>query len=232
MRSLSLEDVRKYYDRVSNDDGQEVIYLLDAISTNVTSFFREGEHFEVLDQHLGSLHKSGKRKFRLWSAACSSGEEPYSMTMTAVQKLGDGADCRTLATDISTRILAEAKRGDYDEGRIMGVPRAFLAKFFEKRSEAERSLYSVSRSVRDKVSFSRINLSKPPFPMKGPFDAIFCRNVMIYFDPEVRGRLIREMVRLLAPDGLLFVGHSETLTPATCGLKSILPSVYRRESPT
>jgi chemotaxis protein methyltransferase CheR len=228
VRELGLRDDREYLDLVTGDpDGDEIVHMLDVISTNVTSFFRESAHFDFLGSTVAQWYGQGQRRFRFWSAASSTGEEPYSLAMTLTNAVGNGAaDMKILATDISTRVLAQCKTGRYVPQKMAGVPESLLQRFFSLRNEGGCSVYEIKDELRKLVSFTRLNLSKPPFPMQGPLDAIFCRNVMIYFDNIVRKALLEECYRLLKPEGYLFVGHAESLTGILSGFKAIMPSVY------
>jgi chemotaxis protein methyltransferase CheR len=230
MRELSMPSDRAYLDFVVNDEtGGEIINLLDVISTNVTSFFRESAHFDFLSRQVAEWFSKGKRKFRFWSAASSSGEEPYTIAMTVATSLGGPADVKILATDISTRILAKCAEACYGEAKVEPIPQHMRSRFFDKRASDRGTEYRVKHELKDLVTFTRLNLSKPPFPMTGPFDAVFCRNVMIYFDNPVRKRLLEEIFRLVATNGYLFVGHAESLTGLLSGFRSIMPSVYIKE---
>lgn len=227
MRALGLADYDEYLDRVVGDSsGDEIIHLLDVISTNVTSFFREEVHFQFLARLARGWAAENRGRLRLWSAACSSGEEPYSMAMSILGATdGRLLDLKILATDLSTRALERGHAGLYTPEKIAAVPRETRDRYFD-RDVRHPSLYRVGPDLRRVVTFARLNLSEPPFPMSGPFDAIFCRNVMIYFDAEVRRRLLIQMQRLLRPGGHLFVGHSESLSGLTAGLRSVQASVY------
>jgi chemotaxis protein methyltransferase CheR len=235
MRALGLADEQDYLDYVLGDaSGDEMVQLLDAISTNFTQFFREPDHFALLADLLKRwLGRDGQRSFRIWSAACSSGEEPYSIGIAstdAIEEYGaSGVDLRILATDISTRVLDRARCGRYSEQAILAAPQP-LRRYFNRSAQDEGDDYEVCDSIRDLVTFRRMNLSRPPFPMKGPFDLVFCRNVMIYFDNAVRNRLLAEIERLLRPGGYLFVGHTESLAALDTRLRPIKPSVYRKEA--
>ncbi len=231
MRLLGIQDYREYVDRVSHDeDGTETVGLIDAISTNVTSFFREPVHFEVLGKLMSDWLKEGKKRFRFWSAACSSGEEPYSIAMTLLDVVKEQpVDLRILATDISTRALEKAKNGAYDEQRISPVPPHLRTRFFDRRKAGSAVHYSATESLRKPILFRRLNLAAPPFPMNGPMDAIFCRNVLIYFDQGTRKRLLDEAHRLLKRGGYLMVGHAESLTGMISDLKPVRPSIYIKD---
>ena len=227
MRALGMTDHRAYLKHIMRDDtGQEVICLLDSISTNVTRFFREGDHFEFLEQVIKEWNEKGQKRFRIWSAASSSGEEPYSIAMTILEAIGEAKDTRILATDISTRVLTEAQRGIYRSEKLDQVSDTLKNRYFEKIHDSDGKSYAVRPELKSIITYRRLNLSTPPFPMRGPLDIVFCRNVMIYFDNRVRYRLLTEIHRLLKPSGYLAVGHAESLIGFTEGFKSVQPSVY------
>ncbi len=225
MRALGVSDFKAYFDLVEKDEaGDEVTALLDAISTNVTHFFREARHFDLFGQLLRQWEKQGQSRFRIWCAASSTGEEPYSIAMTLLENLQDPDDAKILATDISTRVLEKARQGLYEERHMESVPRPYPSKYFTK----ERGLFHVKPELKRLLTFGRINLAKPPFPLKGPLDVVFCRNVMIYFDNQVRTRLLNNMYDLLKPGGYLMVGHAESLSGMLSHFKSVEPSVYTK----
>jgi chemotaxis protein methyltransferase CheR len=233
LRELGLGDYRDYLEYLRRDaGGPEITALLDAISTNQTSFFRECEHFE----HLAAVvlpgvvqRNGGARRLRIWSAGCSSGEEPYSIAITVWETLPDAGfwDVRILATDLSTRALRRAAEGVYEADRIEPVsPMVRNRSFTCVQSRPERR-YQVRRHLREMVRLARLNLMEA-WPMKGPFDVIFCRNVMIYFDRPTRERLIGRFWELLTPGGTLFVGHSESLTGINHRFRYVQPTVYAK----
>jgi len=228
MRALGIDCHGDYLRHVRKDEtGAEVVELIDAISTNVTHFFRERVHFDVLAAEMKNRLAAGQRRFRFWSAGCSSGEEPYSLAVTLMETPGAAAaDLRILATDISTRMLRRSMAGVYDGKRIEDVPAALRERYFEKEGSKQEARYRARETLRRLIVFNRLNLSVVPFPMSGPMDAIFCRNVMIYFDNAVRKKLLAEFNRLLKPGGYLFVGHAESLTGMLSGFKVVQPSVY------
>jgi chemotaxis protein methyltransferase CheR len=227
MRALRIDDYDAYFDHLMADaSGDEIIHLLDVISTNVTSFFREESHFQLLDRTARRWDAEGRRRIRLWSAACSTGEEPYTMAMTLLEAFGARrVDLRILATDLSTRALDRAREAVYPAEKLAAVPRDLRARYFDGRIP---SIFRAGGELRRSVALARLNLAEVPFPMSGPFDAVFCRNVMIYFDAAVRRRLVSEIHRLLRPGGLLFVGHSESLTGIAGGFKNVEASVYAK----
>jgi chemotaxis protein methyltransferase CheR len=229
IRDLGLSNEMEYFDYLAADQSMnELTRLIDLMSTNVTHFLREFEHFELLDEMLRELWRNGPVPVKFWSAACSSGQEPYTLAMivheAARAMMVDPGIVKILATDISTQILRQAEEGIYNTREIEHVPPDWLKRYFQKSNTG----FKISDSVRSLVTFRRINLSKAPFPMRGPFDAILCRNVMIYFDKEVRSKIVGEAYRLLKPDGYLLIGHSENLSGIDTPFRSARPTVYRK----
>jgi chemotaxis protein methyltransferase CheR len=208
--------------------GDELTALLDAIATNHTSFFREMQHFDYLRTVvLPSLARSGAPILG-WSAACSSGEEPYTIAMTALDCLGDQAKrVRLLASDLSTKILKVAQQGVYRAERVQNVPIETLRRHFEKGLGAHDGTVRVSKAVRQMVEFRQINLLDAP-PPGSPFEFIFCRNVMIYFDQAVQQRVVDGLERRLAANGYLFISHSESLSGVRHNLKWVAPAIYQK----
>jgi chemotaxis protein methyltransferase CheR len=228
MRELSMTDDKDYLDLLFSDKGEdETVHLLDVISTNVTNFFREGGHFEFMKVMLVKWKNEGRKRFRIWSAASSSGEEPYTIAMTCAETLDcSSLDVKILATDISTRVLAKCREGRYSAQKMESVPPQYRNRYFSETGEGHNTEFQVTDELKELVQFTRINLSKHPFPMSGPFDIVFCRNVMIYFDNDVRKALLDDIYRLLRPEGYLFVGHAESLAGLLSGFKAVKPSVY------
>jgi chemotaxis protein methyltransferase CheR len=229
MRTLGIEHFSEYYGYVRDDPGNnELVALLDAISTNVTHFYREPRHFEILKDLVQTWESQGQSCFRLWCAAASTGEEPYTMAMTLQESLRSTWDTKILATDISQNVLQRARAGRYEQDRIQKIPKALIDRYFVKHCATKPLVYEVQDALKRMITFTWLNLSCPPFPMKGPLDVIFCRNVMIYFDNKVRRRLLQEMYRLLRPGGYLMVGHAESLSGMLSHFHSIEPSVYMK----
>lgn len=232
LRALNIDDVSKYLMFLeSSENGEELIHFLDAISTNFTHFMRESTHFELLGNEIDHWRMGAKHRVRIWCAASSSGEEPYSIAITVLESYKkELPDIRILATDINTTVLKKARAGEYSSKSIDVFSYPQRSNYFDllTTNRQEDRLYQVKGFVRELITFKRLNLAHPPFPMNGPLDVVFCRNVMIYFDRDVRQRLISEIERLLAVDGLLIIGHSETLSGVQTGLKAVKPSVYRK----
>jgi len=215
--------------------GAEKILLLDQLTTNKTDFFREAAHFDFLKNHLrrcwSDWPASRRRQpLRFWSAGCSSGEEPYTLAMVlnALSDELNGLDYRILATDVSTEILRRAKAGVYSQTQIAGIPLAMRKRFLLRHRQPEKPLYRVDASVRQRVVFGQFNLMADSYNFEAPFDFIFCRNVMIYFDNDTREKMLSRFHRVLLPDGLFFIGHSEGLAGNRRDFETLIPTVYRK----
>lgn len=230
MRILGIDDYNQYLQYLLDDDsGDEITRFLDVISTNVTSFFREPEHFEFLGEFISDNLAKGKKRVRIWSAAASTGEEPYSIAMTVLIAAGtQAADMRILGTDISTKALTAAREGKYSTAAMDKVPDSLKSRFFLSLKDGDNAIYIANEYIKRMIVFKRLNLAKPPFPMQGQMDIIFCRNVMIYFDNDVRTRLIHELYRLLKPGGYLLTGHAESLTCVKTDFTCLRPSIYQK----
>ena len=232
MRALGISDHKEYLQYALDHENEgEITQVLDAICTNFTNFYRESDHFDLLEEAVEGWISAGQRRFRIWSAACSSGEEPYSMAVSLLKVSADrNLDMKILATDLSTKILQKARAGRYEKEKVKPVPPLLREKYFQKILEGRKTtFYQAGDVLKGMISFRGINLSAPPFPMQGPLDIVFCRNVMIYFDNEVRSRLINEIYRLTRPGGYLMVGHSESLAGITTDFKVVRPSVYLKQ---
>lgn len=229
LRVLNVNNEEDYYDYLTQSKNtDEIIKFIDVISTNVTSFFREPDHFDLLEDLL-DIYLSRNDGFpKIWCAASSSGEEPYSLAMTVANKFGDsGKSIQILATDISTEILEKASLGIYHEDQMSGVSDVYRKTYFDQLSSGVSiSSYKVKEFLRDMVVFRRLNLSVTPLPLQGPLDIIFCRNVMIYFDDVVRQALVSNMFDLLKEGGVLVISHTESLVSLKSKFKIMAPSVY------
>ncbi len=232
LRSLRLADESEYLDYLINDKlGTEIVELLNVISTNVTHFYRESAHFDFFDNAVKAWSEKGQTKFRFWSAACSSGEEPYTMAISFMQALRavvSKCDMKILATDISTKVLEHARNGIYHKQQLEPVPQDLVKRYFQPMRKIEPDAYKVKDILRSSISFKRLNLNEPPFPMKGPFDIIFCRNVMIYFDKQTKQRLVTNMLDLLKKGGYLIIAHAETLSGIAGKYEQVASAVYRK----
>jgi len=239
IRSGGFASAAEYLDYALADRSSDAFTgLINALTTNLTSFFREPEHFKYLTETampalLKRKAESSDSRLLVWSAACSSGEEPYTIGITILESLERlrpvrKIDLRILATDISTNVLARAQAGIYDAARMANVPQGYAAKYFSAgRTGGAEGNYTVTDALRTPVRFRHLNLLGP-WPFKGPFDFIFCRNVMIYFDKPTQQDLVNRMWNCLAPGGLLFTGHSESLTRISHRFANRLPSIYEK----
>jgi chemotaxis protein methyltransferase CheR len=232
LRHTGVATFRDYVKLLQSDtSGEELTAMLDAITTNHTSFFREPQHFEYLTQVVLPPLRDRSRVTPIlgWSAACSTGEEPYSIALTAAQVIGEdaGRRVRLLASDISTKAIARASAGVFRADRMTELPRHLILKYFQKAVGSQPGLLQVTAPVRQLVEFRRLNLLQPA-PPGPPFDFIFCRNVMIYFDRAAQQRVIDTLEARLARGGYLFVSHAEGLSGLRHGLTWAAPAVYRR----
>jgi chemotaxis protein methyltransferase CheR len=231
LRLLGLNSYHEYIERLQKDaSGDEMVAFLDAIATNHTSFFREEQHFAYLRDHVlpPLLARQVHREIRVWSAACSSGEEPYTLAITLADALPDGADgVHIFASDLSTKALATARGGVYKLDRVRGIPTDVLRRHFERGMGAQDGLARVSPGLRRRIEFAQLNLLEIG-DLGQRFDVIFCRNVMIYFDRIVQQRVVTMLERHLEPNGYLFISHSESLNGITHGLRWMAPAVYQR----
>ncbi|MCE7973696.1 MAG: protein-glutamate O-methyltransferase CheR [Leptolyngbya sp. PLA1] len=229
MRGAPFEDVDAYLAHLeAGKDERALLSFFDTLSTNVTSFFRDRAHFDYLERELftglarGTLSLPGRR-LRMWSAGCSTGCEPYTMAMVAYDRLesAGGWDVQILATDLSNYAVEEASAGAYEWDSVKDLPRETLRRHFEERDGRWR----VRPHLRQMVKVGQLNLMED-WPMRGPFDVIFCRNVMIYFDGPTRERLVRRFLGLLRPGGVFAVGSAETLAGMDLDVRSVMPSLY------
>jgi chemotaxis protein methyltransferase CheR len=235
LRATGLSSYEEYFEYLnSSGHPDELVHFLDCISTNLTYFFREPQHFEYLDQVLLPDLLERKRKernsrIRVWCAGCSTGEEPYSLAMCVLGHLDDVRkwDFRILATDISTRVLEIAASGVYSADKVQKAPAPLQRLYFQKARNGNVSDYEVAPLLKRIVTFRRVNL-KETYPFKGPFDFIFCRNVMIYFDKVTQEALIQRFANYMSQGAHLFVGHSESLTGLKHPLTYVRPAVYRK----
>ena len=233
IRQLKKGSFTEYCRFLETDGEQELTHFVNAITTNLTSFFREGHHFEYLkDQVLPELKKlhSRDKKIRIWSAGCSTGEEPYSiaMTLSGACKIPEW-NAKILATDLDTNVVAHGKRGIYARDRVDGLPPSIVKNHFSHYagSRPNESVYEVDEDIKKYVTFNKLNLLGN-WPMKGQFDVIFCRNVVIYFNKETQRQLFDRYANILAPNGYLFIGHSESLHGVTKRFESLGRTIYRK----
>jgi chemotaxis protein methyltransferase CheR len=231
LRRLKLTSFAQYCALVEGRPAEEMQELINAITTNLTSFFRENYHFEQLAaEALPQIERerSATRRMRLWSAGCSTGEEPYSMAMVMREALEHlpGWDIKLLATDIDSKVVAAAAAGVYGAERLSGVAPERVRRWLPPIAERP-DFCAASDELKSLITFKQLNLFEP-WPMKGPFDVIFCRNVVIYFDRDTQRVLFDRMADLQEPGGWLFIGHSENLFNVTQRYKLVGRTVYRR----
>lgn len=230
LRAGRFRSFSDYFKYVKTTEGKnELVAMIDSISTNLTSFFRESSHFDRLSEIVSAMAASNRvLKMRIWCAGCSTGEEPYTISIVLREILGGRCDdVKILATDISTRVLDTATRGIYGENKIKNIPPALLRKYFLRGTGNREGQYRVKDDIASMVTFMRSNLmERPNFNEK--FDVIFCRNVMIYFDSPTQQILVDRFYDCLKDGGYLFVGHSEGMTGLKHRFRYIVPSVYRR----
>lgn len=228
LRALQIPSVKEYMELISSEKGRtEIGTLIDVMTTNKTSFFRESAHFDYLAEEI--LPRLDQHRLRFWSAACSSGEEPYTLAMVLRETIPaiDQKDVLILATDISNEMLETASTGIYAKDRMAGIPRPFVQKYFERRTDGTKQYYSAGSGLRRLIRLAPLNLMQP-WPMKGPFHVIFCRNVMIYFDRPTQQRLVNRFWDLLESGGFLFVGHSEGLSGIRHEFQYMKPAIYKK----
>ena len=231
LRQTGAASFRDYVKLLQRDvSGEEMTAMVDAITTNHTSFFREPQHFDFLAQTvMPALGERSGKPILGWSAACSTGEEAYTVAITACQALGDAASrrVRLLASDISSKAIVRAAGGVYRSERTADMPRHLVLKYFQKATSPQSGVLQVTPSVRQMIEFRRLNLLQPA-PPGPPFDFIFCRNVMIYFDRAAQQRVIESLEARLARGGYLFISHSESLNGLRHGLSWVAAAIYRR----
>lgn len=232
LNQLGLDSFRDYYDFLVGDtSGEELALFVSAISTNVTSFFRESAQWVWLEKYLPQMIAAKReKKIRIWSAGCSSGEEPYTILMFLQHHLSDFEqwDIKILATDISSKVLSHAMAGEYESKNVEPLPKDIVLKSFEKIKTDQGARYKIRPHLREKVLFRLYNLVTDPFFFKNKFDMVFCRNVMIYFDDPTRHEVIRRFTTVLAKGSPLFLGSSESLTTHRDSLKLLGSSIYQR----
>ena len=222
LRALQLSDFGTYLELLEADDrSDEWEYFTNALTTNLTSFFRESHHFPLLAEHAKKIG----RPYSVWCAAASTGEEPYSIAITLAEALGDRAST-VLATDIDTQVLAKARAGVYTSEQVARLSQERLKRFFLKGTGARAGAVKVKPDLASTIAFEPLNLLAPDWGIREKFDAIFCRNVMIYFDKPTQGRILERFAPLLKPNGLLFAGHSENFSYVTRAFQLRGQTVY------
>ncbi|WP_375277218.1 CheR family methyltransferase [Pseudoalteromonas marina] len=227
IRALKLNDFKAYLAYLDTHKDQEFDAFINAITTNLTSFFREVHHFEFIKSELiPNLIKANKdtKRVRIWSAGCSTGEEPYSLAMTLNNAFPSNWDVKVLATDLDSNVLEKAQKGVYTAANVNGLDATHLKRWFLKSKDGEH--YKVKDTLRERISFKRLNLLQD-WPMKGPFDLILCRNVVIYFDKETKDHLFKRYANILSDHGYLFLGHSESMGKEHSNYKNLGKTMYQ-----
>ena len=232
LRELGLPSYEAYCEYLRDAGPEELVGLINAITTNVTSFFRENHHFEALASYMlpeAMKRNAASRRLRIWSAGCSTGEEPYCISMVAAEVLPASPryDFKILATDIDSDVVAAATSGIYPIDRMSSVSQERLKRFFQKGGGEHQGCAVAKQDLKSTITFRTLNLLHT-WPMKGPFDVIFCRNVMIYFDQPTREKLVNRFSEMLAPGGYLCIGHSESIHAGTAPFKLVGKTIYRR----
>ncbi|WP_306535298.1 CheR family methyltransferase [Geobacter sp.] len=224
LRALGLASFRDYLRLLEGGDEKEWETFVNSLTTNLTSFFREGHHFKILEKYMLAL---ATRPVRIWCSAASTGEEPYSLAITACEAFGTTTPPVTIvASDIDTNVLATGERGVYPVERVEKLDAELLRRYFLKGAGTQAGYVRVRPELQKLISFTRVNLLDARWPVQGPFDVIFCRNVMIYFDKETQYAILKKFVPLLHPEGLLFAGHSESFHHAANLLQVRGKTVY------
>lgn len=231
VRKLGLNNFSEYCDYLVNNHADEFINFINAITTNLTSFFREKHHFDYLrDVVIPDLliRNAATKKIRIWSAGCSTGEEPYSLAMTLLENVPANWDIRILATDLDTQVLQFAADGVYPEDRVAELPIEILKRWFMKGKFSSENV-RVKTELQTIIQFKHLNLMEE-WPMKTPFDVIFCRNVLIYFNRETKSRLAKRYAQLLVSKSWLFIGHSESLNHLTSEFELVATTSYMKNT--
>jgi len=235
LRALKMASYSEYCDYLFTSEGEKLehVHLFDAITTNKTDFFREASHFDLLTEKLLPCWQDTlgqNRKFRIWSAGCSSGEEPYTMAMVleeyAQRRVRQSFDYDIIATDISTKVLEHAKKAVYHADRVEPVPGSYRIKYLLRNKDKRNPLVRIKPQLRKKVRFGRVNFMDNSFAMPHKMDVIFCRNVIIYFDKQTQEQLMSKFCQNMLPGGNLFLGHSESIQGFNVPLRQIAPTVY------
>lgn len=225
LRANGFNNFQDYLNFLENGNPAEWEAFTNALTTNLTAFFREQHHFPILEKHIEK--RKNQKKIQLWCSASSTGEEPYSMAMAMVEVFKTFTPpVHILATDLDTNVLAKAQLGIYPLDKLEKLPKEKLRQFFLKGKGPQSGSARVRPELRNMITFRQLNLLDESWPIRGPFDAIFCRNVMIYFDKPTQYKILKKFVPLLAPDGLLFAGHSESFQHASDLFKLREKTVY------
>jgi len=210
LRETGYQSFRDYLSWLDSTESSEWQEFINALTTNLTSFFRENHHFDIFSDLLKS--KRDGTQWRVWCSAASTGEEPYSIVMTALESLGERANFSLTASDIDSKVLASASKGAYRMDGLKGIDSNQMQRFFLRGRGVNDGFARVKSDLRDRIEFLMVNLIRDDWPFKEPFDAVFCRNVMIYFDAPTQRRVLEKIHRVMKPGALLFVGHAENFS--------------------
>lgn len=233
-RDLKISSFSQYCDLIRSPNNEELPNFINAITTNLTSFFRESHHFDFLREQFIPEHEkefSETKKLRIWSSACSTGEEPYSLAITLKQSMKYHLrdwDVRVLATDLDTNVLATAKQGIYQDERVKDLPNGLKRQWFSKGSGEQSGLVKVKPELQELITFNQLNLLSG-WPMSGPLDVILCRNVLIYFDKKTQMELLHRFLDILRPGGIIMLGHSESVAKNFGGLEQVGRTIYKKK---
>lgn len=225
LRATGIQSMASYLDLLQRQDHPEWQNFINALTTNLTAFFRESHHFDTLQTHVRAIGRRSE-PLRIWCCAASTGEEPYSIAMTVLRAAAPGQEIEILASDVDTGALETAERGVYSLERLEKLDPAMLKAYFLRGKGINAGRTRVKQAVRDRVRFTQANLLDSRWPVEYPLDAIFCRNVFIYFQQETQQALLQRFHRLLRPDGLFFAGHSESLMSSGHLFKSLGKTVF------
>jgi chemotaxis protein methyltransferase CheR len=238
LRRFGFDNYKQYVDFVFSDEGREseLINMIDAVTTNKTDFFREAEHFDYL---VGKIVPAAEgrdgagiaRPFTVWSAGCSTGEEPYTIAMVLEERraLDPRFSYRIFASDLSTQVLDKAKEAVYEDSKVAVVPMSFKKKYMLRSKDKDKGLVRIKPELRARISFARINFMDDSYPVSETFDVVFCRNVIIYFERPIQEAILKKLCKHIRPGGWLILGHSETLTGMSMPLRGVAPTVYERQ---
>lgn len=233
LRALKIDSFEHYLGHLSSSEGvAERVHFVNALTTNLTAFFREPHHFDYLCKEVlpeAMRRHAGDRRVRMWSAGCSTGEEPYSIAMVVREQLPPKStwDVKLLATDLDSEVVATAKRGVYSAERISGLPKPRIGKWFKNVGGGASAGVQASDTLQEMITFKQLNLMQE-WPMRGPFDLIFCRNVVIYFDKPTQRKLFERYADILVEGGYLFLGHSESMHNVSERFELVGRTIYRK----
>jgi len=230
VRKLGLKNFTEYRAYLNSNRDEEIIELVNSVTTNLTAFFRENHHFEFMtDTIIPQIKKRGTKQIRIWSAGCSTGEEPYSIAITLAQAIPDYKqwDIKILATDLDSNVVSKASSGVYDISRVDGIDKSLLKKYFKKGTGSNSGFVKVNSELMQLITFKQLNLLHS-WPINDTMDFIFCRNVVIYFDKPTKEKLVERYADLMINDGHLFMGHSESLYKSTERFKLLGKTIYQK----